>query len=492
MLQRAPEKKTCGNFIWALLLVVMAGTAVYQVEWRAANHYRSNHFRAARRSERLGIAVPTPTAPTVIIDRVFAVGPMAVLAEPPLWRAWPHNDVIRAPGRFCRWSRFTPPATPGLEPPLNGSICLRNESDLLCDEVRRRGYWPECADLPALYERSARALAAEAIRRPRSAVPGPPLFVDAGANVGACTLHMLLSTSAKVVSFEPGPGNLFYASSSFLRMRRQILSRSGAPAAAGGSSVDDAGAAVAVADGQQQQQQQQQPTSTATAAADATTAGASNAGAEHATGVAPGTAAGTSSHDAWDDPASRLRLYPIALGAANGSSLLYSARGNAGHSVVGLAPFVFAPAGHEAAQRILVRRLDDVLWPEASRAQGEPPPTVALLKLDVEGFECKSLQGARLLLRERAIRFVKTEVFEYGLRQQGCSGVQLQQMLSHAGFALYTRDPGAPPPPGATAAAPIDPAVLIQTVQNNPYNLYCVQSQPFPRPEWRRRLRAKK
>ena len=414
---------------------------------------------------------------------------MAVLAEPPLWRAWPHNDVIRAPGRFCRWARFTPPATPGLEPPLNGSICLRNESDLLCDEVRRRGYWPECADLPAMYERAAQSIAAEALRRPRSAMPGPPLFVDAGANVGACTLHMLLSTSAKVVSFEPSGSNLFYASSSFLRMRKQILSRSGPAAAASSSSIDHVGAVAASAEGQQQQQQQQhQPT--ASTAVDATAGSASDGGAEGIAGAA-GTAGAEGAGDLWDDPASRLRLFPIALGAANGSSVLYSARGNAGHSVVGLAPVVFAPAGHEMAQTILVRRLDDVLWPEASRAR-EPPPTVALLKLDVEGFECKSLQGARLLLRERAIRFVKTEVFEYGLRQQGCSGVELQQMLASAGFTLYTRDPGAPLPPGATPATPIDPAVLIQTVQNNPYNLYCVQGQPFPRPEWRRRLRAKK
>ena len=35
---------------------------------------------------------------------------------------------------------------------------------------------------------------------------GPLLFVDAGANVGACTMHMLLATSAKVAAFEPGPG----------------------------------------------------------------------------------------------------------------------------------------------------------------------------------------------------------------------------------------------------------------------------------------------
>jgi len=346
----------------------------------------------------------------LVIEPIFndaAEAPMAILAEPPLWRTWPHKTVVRAPGRHCAWARFTPPSTPGMRPPVNTSmICLRNETDLLCDEVRRVGYWPECADLPGLYTRAVATLAAEIHRRPRVAFPGGPLlFVDAGANVGACTLHMLLATSAKVVSFEPSGANLFHASSSILRVR------------------------------------------------------------EHA-------------------PAARLRLYPIALGASNATGLLYSAIGNAGHSVVDSKGAFYAPKGHEAAQRILVRMLDDVLWPEPARFKA-PPPTVLLLKLDVEGFECKALHGMRHLLQAHAIRFIKTEVFDYGLRQQGCSGVELQQLLATAGFRLYLTDPGVDP-----AQSPLDPAVLLGTLTSDPYNLYCVQGKPFPRFTDLRRMRT--
>ena len=122
----------------------------------------------------------------LVIEPIFndaAEAPMAILAEPPLWRTWPHKTVVRAPGRHCAWARFTPPSTPGMRPPVNTSmICLRNETDLLCDEVRRVGYWPECADLPGLYTRAVATLAAEIHRRPRVAFPGGPLlFVDAGA-----------------------------------------------------------------------------------------------------------------------------------------------------------------------------------------------------------------------------------------------------------------------------------------------------------------------
>jgi len=105
-------------------------------------------------------------SPGLVIEPIFddaaEDAPMAILAEPPLWRTWPHKTVVRAPGRHCAWARFAPPRTPGLQPPVNSSmICLRNETDLLCDEVRRIGYWPECADLPGLYTRAVATLSAE-------------------------------------------------------------------------------------------------------------------------------------------------------------------------------------------------------------------------------------------------------------------------------------------------------------------------------------------
>ena len=105
-------------------------------------------------------------SPGLVIEPIFddaaEDAPMAILAEPPLWRTWPHKTVVRAPARHCAWARFAPPRTPGLQPPVNSSmICLRNETDLLCDEVRRIGYWPECADLPGLYTRAVATLSAE-------------------------------------------------------------------------------------------------------------------------------------------------------------------------------------------------------------------------------------------------------------------------------------------------------------------------------------------
>ena len=41
---------------------------------------------------------------------------------------------------------------------------------------------------------------------------GEGLFVDVGANIGMCTIHMLVATNATVVAFEPGADNLFFMS----------------------------------------------------------------------------------------------------------------------------------------------------------------------------------------------------------------------------------------------------------------------------------------
>ena len=51
------------------------------------------------------------------------------------------------------------------------------------------------------------------------------IFLELGANVGACTIEMLVRTNATVVAFEPNPSNLFYLQSSLLRLAPQLQAR---------------------------------------------------------------------------------------------------------------------------------------------------------------------------------------------------------------------------------------------------------------------------
>ena len=43
-----------------------------------------------------------------------------------------------------------------------------------------------------------------------------------GSNVGACSLHMLLTTDAQIIAFEPGADNLHYATRSLLRLANEV------------------------------------------------------------------------------------------------------------------------------------------------------------------------------------------------------------------------------------------------------------------------------
>ena len=86
-----------------------------------------------------------------------------------------------------------------------------------------------------------------------------------------------------------------------------------------------------------------------------------------------------------------------------------------------------------AAEAVLVRTGDDVLWPQ----QHKHPPRFAMMKLDVEGFECNVVRGMRRLLSAGSVQTIKFEVYDVALRAQNCSAVELQRLISENGFHLY-------------------------------------------------------
>jgi len=89
-------------------------------------------------------------------------------------------------------------------------MCLRDYPDLVSDAIKARGMWQDCPQLAALWtslpDRSQQVGAGHG-----------KLYVDIGANIGACLLPMMARPDVEdALAFEPSPRNLFYLTNSIL------------------------------------------------------------------------------------------------------------------------------------------------------------------------------------------------------------------------------------------------------------------------------------
>jgi FkbM family methyltransferase len=218
-------------------------------------------------------------------------------------------------------------------------FCLRS-GDMVSEIVRSRGTLTECEWLLRAWK---------TLRIGQQAV-----FVDAGANIGACTI-LLATHGARTISFEPSPSNLFYFTSTVLEQPEEVQRR--------------------------------------------------------------------------------ITVFPYGLGDKTGRHVLYAQPGNQGNSVVDkVTPD--APAHYEAMARsqyeIHVTTLDRVLYFEARFRQLE----VALMKVDVQGYEVRLLQGAHRLLSGRFVKNIKVECSDKWLKNQGATPRQLCAQLEFYNFSL--------------------------------------------------------
>ena len=123
---------------------------------------------------------------------------------------WTATSPINAGGeKNCDWVSVSPMASTSYE------HCTRPYKDVVSDEVRMRSdhVFPDCQVLPLLW-----ALLA-------NEQEGDELFVDAGANIGSCTLLMAGVTNATTVAFEPSASNLHYLTRSLLHANNAALRR---------------------------------------------------------------------------------------------------------------------------------------------------------------------------------------------------------------------------------------------------------------------------
>jgi len=86
-------------------------------------------------------------------------------------------------------------------------LCLRPYYDLVSEAVKHHGDWPECGDLSRIWN--------SGMMSPGSSKED--IFIDIGANIGVCTMHMAFRSDARtIIAFEPSEKNLWYLTGTFL------------------------------------------------------------------------------------------------------------------------------------------------------------------------------------------------------------------------------------------------------------------------------------
>ena len=279
---------------------------------------------------------PPPLSPAVPL---FMAGPSAprvmgvVASRAASWEPWtPKSAPMPAKhplGYQCLVGQLRVPGK------VVQDMCL-NPKDHLSKHLAETGRWRDCQPLVTEWNASARHIG------------GGGLFLELGANIGACTLEMLLLTSARVVAFEPSQVNLF-----------------------------------------------------------------------HLTRTLRWTAS------AHESVTHRVVVYPVGAGETALRTKMVNEKGNFGNSML--------TAG-QAHPNASVPTVDvyplDALFPEVPLAM-----PVRLMKLDVQGFECKALLGAMAMLVSGTVHTVMAETSKL-LRQHKCSAPKMRELLRLVGFSI--------------------------------------------------------
>jgi FkbM family methyltransferase len=259
---------------------------------------------------------------------------------------------------------------------------VRPWKDLISDTIKSRQRWSECDELVNMWQHST----------PSVGPHGRGIFVDIGANIGACSLAMLQMTNATVLAVEPSPANLFFLTSSLraaAAVQPDIARRVAVlPFALGNTtghseitaSVDNAGDSMIG--------------SASTFASSRRRAGGKSFG-SGTVGGRPG------------------QTMPIAM------TTLDKALASPSH--------LASRISHLASPSHLASHQDGVL-------------SIRLMKLDAQGFECRVLDGMRQLLERGQVHALKTEVSRRHLQAQGCSESELLERLRRSFHVVRSED----------------------------------------------------
>jgi FkbM family methyltransferase len=109
----------------------------------------------------------------------------------------------------CSYSEFQ--ATSG----RSAEMCLHPFRDVISDDIKRTKSWKDCRVLSKRWNEY----------REKNADDTEILYVEVGANIGACVMEMLLSTDAPILAFEPHPRNLFALKETIKKLDKSLQNR---------------------------------------------------------------------------------------------------------------------------------------------------------------------------------------------------------------------------------------------------------------------------
>ena len=138
-------------------------------------------------------------------------GAVDAVLQGPGWRVWrPGAPPVPAVHPLDETERCFNATAMGTH--LATTMCLPAK-DVVGDEIRKREFWHDCGAHVRLWQRLD-GKDFSSLRHGRRLPPTPDdpdgVLLEVGANIGACTIELLLRTRAKVIAFEPSPTNLFY------------------------------------------------------------------------------------------------------------------------------------------------------------------------------------------------------------------------------------------------------------------------------------------
>jgi FkbM family methyltransferase len=117
--------------------------------------------------------------------------------------------------------------------------------------------------------------------------------------------------------------------------------------------------------------------------------------------------------------ATNVQLHPVALGACGGHVQVHVPQGN-----FGAASIVRTGKGPAHVHNVPIVKLDDIMFVET-------PRPIALMKLDVEGYELEIIKGAQRLLQEFPPQVI---LFESDASSEPQKGNAVLQMLREHGY----------------------------------------------------------